>query len=162
MINLSQKAAKRFRIKWKDLEQRSGDFWKIDMMMIGRVPMLLIVHEATLFTMVKRKAQFGSLQSVADEITKACSWYPPPPASSPGKNGNNQLTGSINEMKRYTVGLYSLEQLDHMERSINECLYSYLAADGEKYGTPIEAVERYKNGETPWLEQPEMDQAIEG
>lgn len=30
MINLSNKAAKRFRINWKDLEERSGDFWKVD------------------------------------------------------------------------------------------------------------------------------------
>ena len=57
MINLSKKAAERFRIKWKDLEERSGDFWKVDAVMIGRVPMLFIVHEYTLFTLVRRKSQ---------------------------------------------------------------------------------------------------------
>ena len=59
MIDLSNKAAKRFGIKWKDLEERSGDFWKVDVVMIGRVPMLFIVHEYTLFTMVRRKSQFS-------------------------------------------------------------------------------------------------------
>ena len=42
MINLSNKAAIRFKVKWKELEERSGDFWKVDIMMIGRVPMLLV------------------------------------------------------------------------------------------------------------------------
>jgi hypothetical protein len=45
MIDLSNQAAKRFRINWKDLDERSGDFWKVDAVMVGRVPMLFIVHE---------------------------------------------------------------------------------------------------------------------
>lgn len=47
MIDLSNKAAKRFGIKWKNLEERSGNFWKVDLVMIGRVPMLFIVQEDT-------------------------------------------------------------------------------------------------------------------
>lgn len=47
MIDLSNKAAQRFGIKWKHLEERSGDFWKVDVVMIGRIPMLCIVHEYT-------------------------------------------------------------------------------------------------------------------
>jgi hypothetical protein len=54
MINLTKKAASRFNIKWHDLQQREGDFWKIDIVMIGRIPMLLVVHEYTLFTFVRR------------------------------------------------------------------------------------------------------------
>jgi hypothetical protein len=45
MINLSNKSAKRFGISWKDLEERAGDFWKVDVVMVERVPMLFIVHE---------------------------------------------------------------------------------------------------------------------
>lgn len=60
MIDLSHKAAKRFCINWKDLDERSGDFWKVDAVMIGRAPMLFVVHEYTLFTLVRRKAAFRS------------------------------------------------------------------------------------------------------
>jgi len=75
MINLSNKAATRFKTKWKDLEERSGDFWKVDIMMIGRVPMLLIVHEYTLFTIVRRKSTFQNLESITTDILKSCPWY---------------------------------------------------------------------------------------
>ena len=49
MINFTVQAAKRFRINWKDLEDRSGDFWKVDVMMVERVPVLFIVLEYSLF-----------------------------------------------------------------------------------------------------------------
>ena len=68
-----------------------------------------------------------------------------------GKNGNRKITGSINEMKRMTVGLYSPEQINAMEMAINQCLFSYLSADKNDYSTPFEAVETYVKGETPWL-----------
>ena len=76
MINLSNKAAKRFRVTWSSLEERSGDFWKVDIQMVERVPMLFIVHEYTLFTLVRRKTQFRDPLNIADEIKKACPWYP--------------------------------------------------------------------------------------
>ena len=75
MINLSNKAATRYKTNWKDLEERSGDFWKVDIMMIGRIPMLLIVHEYTLFTIVRRKSMFQSLESITNDIVKSCPWY---------------------------------------------------------------------------------------
>ena len=99
MIDLSAKAAKRFRINWKDLEERSGDFWKVDRVMIGRVPMLFILHEHTLFTLLRRKSQFQDPLAIANDILKPCPWYRSPGTSSLGKNGNRKLTGSINEMK---------------------------------------------------------------
>lgn len=66
MINLSNKAAKRFRVKWSDLESRNGDFWKVDVVMAERVPMLFIVHEYTLFTLVRRKSQFHNPLGIAE------------------------------------------------------------------------------------------------
>ncbi|WP_319522173.1 hypothetical protein [uncultured Desulfosarcina sp.] len=151
MINLTNKAAKRFHINWKDLEERSGDFWKVDVVMIGRTPMLFIVHEYTLFTFVRRKSQFHDLQSLSDEIINASPWYKGQKALSLGKNGNRKLTGSINEMKRLTSGLYSPEQINAMEMSINQCLFSYLSAKPDGYSRPFEAVENYAKGHTPWL-----------
>ncbi len=152
MINLSNKAAIRFKIKWKALEERSSnDFWKIDIMMIGRIPMLLIVHEYTLFTIVRRKSEFQNLDSVANEIQKSCPWYHGSKSLSLGKNGDRQLNGSINEMKRITTGLYSPEHINAMEMAINQCIFSYLLT--EKIGclNPFEAVESYIKGKTPWL-----------
>jgi hypothetical protein len=74
MINLSNKAAKRFRVNWSSLEERSGDFWKVDVQMVERVPMLFIVHEYTLFTLVRRKTQFHDPLHIAGEIIKACAF----------------------------------------------------------------------------------------
>lgn len=151
MINLSKKAAERFRIPWTDLEERSGDFWKVDVVMVERVPMLFIVHEHTLFTLVRRKSRFRDPQSVADNVINACPWYKAPNVFSLGKNGNRKLTGSIGEMKRMTVGLYSPEQINAMEMSINQGLFSYLSTKRNGYSTPFEAVESYVNGHIPWL-----------
>ncbi len=151
MINLSNKAAKRFRINWKDLEERSGDFWKVDVVMVERVPMLFVVHEYTLFTLIRRKSQFRDLQAIANDVIISCPWYRTPKSFSLGKNGNRKLTGSINEMKRMTVGLYSPEQINAMEMSINQCLFTYLSAGKNEYLIPFDAVESYVNGETPWL-----------
>ena len=151
MINLSNKAAKRFRINWKNLEERSGDFWKVDVVMAGRVPMLFLVHEYTLFTLVRTKAQFSDPQAIANEVINACPWYHDPKSNIIGKNGNRKLAGSINEMKRLTTGLYSPEQINSMEMTINHCLFSYLSADRKGYLTPFDAVESYLKGKTPWL-----------
>lgn len=151
MINLSNKAAKRFRINWKDLEERSGDFWKVDVVMIGRTPMLFIVHEYTLFTLVRRKSQYRDLQSLSDEIINASPWYKGPKSLSLGKNGNRKLTGSITEIKRMTLGLYTPDQINAMEMSINQCLFSYLSTKPGGYSRPFEAVESYAKGHTPWL-----------
>ena len=68
-----------------------------------------------------------------------------------GKNGNRKLTGSINEMKRMTLGLYSPEQINAMEMSINQALFSYLSTEQDGYSKPFEAVESYAKGYTPWL-----------
>jgi len=151
MINLTNKAAKRFGIDWKDLEERSGDFWKIDAVMLMRVPMLFVVHEHTLFTLVRRGSQYRHISSVADEIAGACPWYHRPETLTLGKNSKRKLTGSLTEIKRMTVGLYSPEQINAMEMSINQGLFSYLSTDRAGYLTPFEAVESYVKGQTPWL-----------
>lgn len=151
MIDLSNKAAKRFRINWKDLEERSGDFWKVDAVMIDRVPMLFIVHEYTLFTLVRRKSQFRDPLGIAKDVIMSCPWYHSPTTPSLGKNGNRKLTGSINEIKRIILGLYSPEQINAMEMAINRCLFSYLSTDRKGYSNPFEAVESYAKGQTPWL-----------
>ena len=151
MINLSNKAAKRFRVKWSSLEERSGDFWKVDVQIFDRVPMLFIVHEYTLFTLVRRKTRFRDPLHIADEIRTVCPWYRYSGEPTLGKNGNRKLTGSISEMKRMTWGLYSPEQINALEMFINDCIYSYLSPDKDGYGRPFDAAESYAKGETPWL-----------
>jgi hypothetical protein len=152
MINLSNAAAKRFGINWKDLGERTGDFWKINAVMVERVPMLFIVHEYTLFTLVRRKSQFRDLSAVANEIVNSCPWYSGLKTLTLGKNGNRRLTGSVNEMKRMTLGLFYPDQINGMEMAINQGLFSYLSAEREGYSTPFEAVELYAKGQTHWLQ----------
>ena len=151
MINFSIKAAKRFRVKWADLQDRSGDFWKVDVMMVDRVPVLFIIHEYTLFTLVRRKSQFKNPGEIVDEIMSFCPWYKKPDTVTFGKNNNLKLTGSLTEMKRLTKGLYSPDEINRIEWSINKCIYTYLSPEPYHYGNPFEAVESYVKGETPWL-----------
>jgi len=149
VIDLSKKAASRFGFKWDDLLERTGDHWKVDIMMVERVPMLLIVHAYTLFTLVRRKSDSKTVEGIADEIRRCCPWYRHVGRVTAGKNSNRRLTGSITEIKRNTWGLYSPEQINAMEMRINNCLFSYLSKAPRDYGTPFEAVEKYARGLWP-------------
>jgi len=151
MIDLSKNAAKRFRVKWSDLESRSCDCWKVDVVMFERVPMLFIVHEHTLFTLVRRKSIFRHPLDIVEEITISCPWYRNTMEPTLGKNDSRKIIGSINEMKRVTWGLYSPEQINSIEMSINQTLFSYLSHGKGNYGNSFEAVENYAIGKTPWL-----------
>ena len=82
-----------------------------------------MVHEYTLFTIIRRKSTFQNLHNLTSKILKSCPWYQGPKSLSLGKNGNRQLSGSINEIKRITAGLYSPEQINAMEVSINQCIF---------------------------------------
>jgi anaerobic sulfite reductase subunit C len=42
--------------------------------MIGRIPVLLIVNEYTLFTLVRRKSRFKTIDAVAEEILNCQTW----------------------------------------------------------------------------------------
>ncbi len=143
MINLSNKVAKRYHINWNELEERSGDFWKIDIVMLGRVPMLFIVHEQTLFTLVRRKSEFKSLEDIAEEIKFCCPWYKNDTEFSLGKNGNRKILGSINEMKRMTAEFYFADDINDMELLINTSLFSYLSPGKYTYSKPCKAVLKY-------------------
>jgi len=136
-------------LKWEDLLERSGDRWKVDIMMVGRVPMALIVHEYTLFTLVRRKSDFKTVERIADEIRRCCPWYRHAGRVTVGKNSDRRLTGSITEIRRNVWGLYSPEQINAMEMHINKCLFSYLSKVPRNYGTPFEAVEKYARGLWP-------------
>ena len=102
MLDFTRRSAQRFNLQWKDLPERSGDHWKIEVEMFGRVPMLLIVHEQTLFTLVRRKSQFKTPEQLADEIRLCCSRYKNKGETTFGRNTERRLTGSITEMKRIT------------------------------------------------------------
>ena len=92
MLNFSQKAAKRFRVRWAGLEERSGDYWKVDVAMFAHVPMLMIVHEYTLFTLIRRKAHFKTPLDIAEEIKQCCPWYRYVGLPTFGKNGNSRIS----------------------------------------------------------------------
>jgi len=109
------------------------------------------VHEYTLFTIIRRKSTFQNLNSVAGEIIKSCPWYHGSKSPTIGKNGNRQLNGSINEIKRLTTGLFTSDRINAMEMAINQCIFSYLSTEKSGYSNPFEAVKSYVKGKTPWL-----------
>jgi hypothetical protein len=149
MINLTKKTASRFNIPWHDLQQREGDFWKVDIFMMGRIPMLLVVHEYTLFTLVRRKSQFKTIDAVAEEILRCCPWYRYNGEISIGKNSNRRVSGSINEMKRMLGFLDTPEKINKIEMTINNILFSYLSPKKDDYKTPFDAVVFYQQGKLP-------------
>ncbi len=149
MINLSKKAADRFKINYQELPDREGDFWKVDVVMVGRIPILLIVHEMTLFTLIRRKADFRRIEDLAAEIRLNNPWYRYVGTPTYGRNTDRMLTGSITEMKR-TADVVARERGPvGLELAINSNLYSYLGKTKEDYGTPLDAVEEYARGNDP-------------
>ena len=131
MIDLSKKAASRFRLKWDDLPERSGDHWKVDIMMVGRVPMLLIVHAYTLFTLVRRKPEFKTVESIGDEIRRCCPWYRHAGPVTVGKNSNRNYWKKFNEYK------FKPEKL---ENDLKVCTLPFLKHDVETLISRIKAL----------------------
>jgi len=153
MLDFTKRSAQRFNLQWKDLPDRRGDHWKIEVEMFGRVPMLLVVHEQTLFTLVRRKSQFKTPEQFTDEIRLCCSWYRNKGETTFGRNSDRRLTGNTTEMKRMIRILdYSPERINGMEMAINQCPFSYLRnRETKRFNNPFDAVILYENGETPWL-----------
>jgi hypothetical protein len=149
MLNFSKKAADRYHLKWKELPERKGDFWKIDISMIGRTPMLFLIHEYTLFTLVRKKSDFRRIEDIVNEIMLCCSWYKYKGMVSLGKNTDRKLNGSINEIKIHTWFVDSPDSINRLEMTVNSGLYSYLSEKKNSYGSPFEAVDLYTKGMWP-------------
>lgn len=149
MLNFSKKAAERYHLNWNDLPERKGDFWKIDIAMIGRTPMILIIHEYTLFTLVRKKSDFKRIDDISNEIIHYCHWYKCQETVSLGKNTDKKLNGSINEIKTQTWFVDSPDSINTLEMRINGNLYSNLSDKKYNYGTPFEAVDLYVKGLWP-------------
>ena len=149
MFNLSKKAAGRYRLKWSDIEEKRGDRWKIDVIMVSRYPVIWIIHEYTLFTLVRNKKDFRTIQDIADEIIRCCSWYNYTGILDIGKNTDKKLNGNINEMKRITADHYSSSYLAEIQNRINTGIYSKLSTGKYSHVMPSEAVALYKKGEWP-------------
>ena len=149
MINLTRKAAGRFHIQYKDLPEQEGDLWRVDIIMMERFPVLLIVHEYTLYTLVRRKSDYSSINQIADEIRIHCPWYKYPGDLTIGKNNNRRVNGSISEMKFIACGQFSIDEIQHLQMTINRCQFSNLSAEKYNYGRPEEAVQKYIHGLWP-------------
>lgn len=149
MINLSKKAAERFNIKWVDLNEQSGDFWKIDIIMVSHYPVLFMIHELTLYTLVRRKKDFKTINDIANEIKSCCHWYKYTGEIILGKNTNRKLNGSITEIKRIIAGEYTSNFTEEIQDRINTCLFSYLSEEKYGYDRPIDVIEKYKRNQLP-------------
>jgi hypothetical protein len=149
MINLTRKAAGRFHLSYKELPEQEGDLWRVDILMLGRHPVLLIVHEYTLYTLVRKKSEYRSLKQIAVEIRKCCPWYRYGGELTIGRNNNRIVNGSVNEMKFIASGQFTIDEIPHLQMTINRCQFSNLSAEKYSYGRPEEAVMQYINGLWP-------------
>ena len=149
MINLTRKAAVRFHFQYRDLPKQEGDLWRVDIIMLNRFPVLLIVHEYTLYTLVRRKSDYITLDQIADEIRKLCPWYRYTGKLTIGKNNNRHVNGSISEMKFIACGQFAIDEIQHLQMTINRCQFSNLSAEKYNYGRPEEAVQKYTQGLWP-------------
>jgi hypothetical protein len=149
MINLTQKAAYRFHLRYKELPEQEGDLWRVDILMLERYPVLLIVHEYTLYTLVRRKSDFRSLNQIANEIRELCPWYRYNGDLTIGRNNNRHVNSSMNEMKFIASGQFTIDEIQHLQMTINRCQFSNLSAEKYSYGRPEEAVQQYINGLWP-------------
>lgn len=148
MINLSRKTADAFKQKWADLPERTGDYWKVDLAKLGRTQILLIVHETTLATLVRRKTDFKTLESIAQEIQRSAPWYKNTDTSSYGRNSNRSLNGTLTDMKNMSSYRSSIDEIEQLEEELNRCPFSYLSEKKNSLGLSRDALAQY-------LESPE-------
>ena len=104
----------------------------------------MIVHEKTLFTLVRRKADIKTVDAIAKEIERHCPWYAFPVEVSLGRNSDRRLSGSITEMRKFAWHMTSFDELPQLEYQINHGLFSYLAESKYGYGKPIDALAKYR------------------
>ena len=124
MIALTTRAAKRWKVPHSSLPAVETGAWVVDLMKLGKGPLLvLIVHQETLFTLLRPAADVKTLAQVAAEIAKVQQGRAP--AIAPlYKNGNRGVTGSITDMKFQVRFLAQVDDLAEIERKINDCPFS--------------------------------------
>ncbi|MDD5310082.1 MAG: hypothetical protein PHU25_22420 [Deltaproteobacteria bacterium] len=142
MITLTARAAKRWKVAHASLPPVETGAWVVDLMKLGKGPLLvLIVHQETLFSLLRPAAVVKTLDQVSGEITRVCPGRAP--AVTPlYRNGNRRVTGTITDMK-YMIRVWALHwALPVVEEKINDTPFSAIGMD-----LPRERFERFLKGE---------------
>lgn len=121
MINLTRKAADRFKVPYSELEAREGDFWRVDIVYVQRRKYLLCAHEVTLAVSLHQAARHRTLDSLFDALAERHPWYLGTRETGIMKGSNRRITGSMTDMK---------QMMEYMKDSTAEELEAFL------YDTP--------------------------
>lgn len=113
MLNLSAKAAKKFKISFSSLVSREGNYWRIDTVIISRKTWLLCTHEPTLFTLILRATNFKKLEDLLPELNH---FGLTQETVTLGKGSNRKITGSMTDMKNM------IWHMDHDGTSVMEMI----------------------------------------
>jgi hypothetical protein len=135
MIALTARAAKRWKVAHTSLPAVETGAWVVDLMKLGKGPLLvLLVHQETLFTLLRPASAVKTLAQVAAEI--AVVQHGCAPAVAPlYRNGNRRVTGSLTDMK-YLIRVWGLHwALPVIEEKINDTPFSAIGMDfpGERF-----------------------------
>jgi len=129
MIALTTKAAKRWKLKYVELEAVETGAWVVDLLKLGRGPLLvLIVHQDSLFTLLRPFAEVKSLEHLGAEIARVWPGYRLD-ATAICRNGNRRVTGSITDMKHLIRVHVRFDDLSVVEEKINDCPFSAIGMD---------------------------------
>jgi hypothetical protein len=129
VIALTARAAKRWKVAHAALPAVETGAWIVDLMKLGQGPLLvLIVHQDTLFTLLRPASLVKTVEQVAAEV--ACVQPHHVPAVTPlYRNGNRRVTGSITDMKHLIRVWLEFDELAVVEDKINDCPFSAIDMD---------------------------------
>ena len=130
MIAVTSKAAKRFKLTYRKLPPVDTGAWVVDLIKIARGPLLvLIVHQDSLFTLIRQSRDVKTIDDVAREIARV--WPMPDPVESTivSRNTNRHVTGSITDMKHLIRVWAKFEALPKVEAMINDTPFSAIGME---------------------------------
>lgn len=130
MIALTARAAKRFKLIHAQLPAVEDGAWVVDLVKLFRGPLLvLLVHQDSLFTLVRQAKEVKSLDSAARTVARVWPEIEQEDRTAVFKNGNRRVTGSINDMKHMIRVWTRFEPLPRVEFKINDTPFSAIGMD---------------------------------
>jgi len=128
MIALTNKSSTRFKVKFAELTPVENGAWVVDLIKFGKGPLVaLIVHQDSLFTLVRMAAELKTMGDVEHEIAQVWS---PFESVAIVRNGNRRVTGSITDMKHMSRIHYAHgDSLRDIENRLNDCPFSYIGME---------------------------------
>jgi hypothetical protein len=130
MIALTARAAKRFKASHSKLPPIETGAWVVDLIKLFRGPQLvLIVHQDSLFTLVRKSDEVKTLADAVREIGRVWPEIEPADRAAVYKNGSRRVTGTINDMKHMLRVWTRFKTLPEAEFMINDTPFSAIGMD---------------------------------